>query len=90
MNISQLLLLERQQGRVVPVPCNGDDAGSDAGVEEWKRCTNMEAACLINDLKAAVKVFGFMFPSSSLSQQSELIKAAFATQWIRSKVVGCV
>lgn len=56
MNVSQLLLPERQQRRVVPVPCNGDNAGSDAGVEEWKRCINMEAACLINDLKPAGKV----------------------------------
>lgn len=41
---------------MVPVPRDGDDAGSDAGVEEWKRCINMEAAWLINDLKPAVKV----------------------------------
>lgn len=55
-NVSQLLLPERQQGRVVPVPRSEDNAGSDAGVEEWKRCINMEAACLINDLKPAGKV----------------------------------
>lgn len=41
---------------MVPVAPGRDDAGSDAGVEEWKRCINMEAACLINDLKPAVKV----------------------------------
>ncbi|XP_064287373.1 uncharacterized protein LOC135306802 isoform X5 [Passer domesticus] len=55
-NVSQLLLPERHQQRVVPAPRNGDDAGSHAGVEEWTRCMNMEAAWLINDLKPAVKV----------------------------------
>lgn len=34
--------------------------------------------------------FGLMFPLSSLSQETELIKAAFAMPWIRSRVVGCV
>lgn len=37
-------------------PGSPRDAGSNAGAGGRKRCINMEAACLINDLKPAIKV----------------------------------
>lgn len=39
---------------MVPAPPRA--AGSDAEASGWKRCINMEAVCLINDLKQVVKV----------------------------------
>lgn len=59
---------------MVPVAPGGDDAGSDAGVEEWKRYINMEAACLINDLKPAVKVS--LFAGAAL--EAHVLNANFA------------